>query len=238
MKNRILVIGGVHGNELLGIRLANLINKRPIKGVDAMVVNKKAMKAQTRFIETDLNRSFGVQRPKSYEERLAVEIQKICQEYDVVLDFHNTQAPDNNCSFVGVKRDSMLLNVSSVLGLDRCIEAEYDCINKYCQNVISVEISTGSKQNNEDYWYEKIESLVDVDLKSIRGTVTLYEFVSRVTWGEKSRYRLNDWRAFSEISEREKAELGVSGIITPIFVASKLTEYYATLVSKKGSKND
>lgn len=57
---RILVLGGMHGNERLGIDLVQLLQIKPIAGVDALIANPRAVARNVRFTESDLNRSFGV----------------------------------------------------------------------------------------------------------------------------------------------------------------------------------
>ncbi len=233
MNKSILIIGGVHGNEPLGIKLVELLLSRPIEGVDATIANENAVKQNRRFIGRDLNRSFGSRKPASAEEKIASKLEKLCKKYDLVLDFHNTQTPENDCSFVGINSQIALLSVSSILGLNSCIKATYDCINKYCPNVLSVEISLSSRRNDEDYWYEKIAELIQVDLKFVEPLASVYRFQRRVTWEEKAELDTASWKPFVPITEADKLMLGVDGIIAPIFIGSKLTEYYATLVSKE-----
>lgn len=232
MATKILVLGGTHGNERLGIELVALLKKQPIQGVDATLANPKAIKAGKRFVESDLNRSFGASFPGTYESRLAARLAKLTRSYDVVLDFHNTQTPKNNCTFVGVGCDQQLFSAIKQLGLTRCVEATYDCINKYCLNSISVEISVDDELDDATYWYRQIECLASTNLGR-SASVDVYRFNKRVTWQEKNKYKINDWQPFEEISSKDKRSLGVSGIIVPIFVGSTLTEFYATLLSRE-----
>src|SRR3990167_3969563 len=111
---KILVIGGMHGNEPLGIKLVKFINKNPINNVDCLLANKIAIKKNKRFIKYDLNRSFpGIKSSKLYEKMRADEILKLCNNYDFVLDFHNTYCPNNNCTFVGKNAKSGLCKLTS-----------------------------------------------------------------------------------------------------------------------------
>lgn len=209
-----------------------LLKKRPIQGVDATLANPEATKAGKRFLESDLNRSFGASFPDTYESRLAARLTALAQSYDVVLDFHNTQTPKNNCAFVGVGCHQRLFSIVKQLGLTRCVEATYDCINKYCLNTISVEISVGDGLDDAMYWYKQIERLVSTNI-DCNSPVDVYRFNKRVTWQERSKYKVSDWQPFEELSSKDKRSLGVSGIIVPIFVGSKLTEFYATLLNRE-----
>lgn len=230
--NRILVLGGTHGNEELGIKLIELLKNKPIKDVEAMIANPRAVELNKRFAESDLNRSFGSQYPGTYETKRAIKLSNITKNFDLVIDLHNTQTPDNNCCFIGVGCDSKLFGVAKKLGFKRCVEATYDCINKYCLNTISIEISVNDKLDNAEYWYQQIEKLIKYN-RVPTNKLNVYRFKRRVTWDEKDKMDLINWEPFKPLSVSDKNNLGLSGIIVPIFIGSKLTEFYATLLSKE-----
>jgi hypothetical protein len=230
---KILILGGMHGNELLGVRLVRSLQRTPIAGVDVMIANPRAVAANVRFTESDLNRSFGKQKGETYEVRRAKKIQQKAAQYDIVLDFHNTQTPGNNCSFVGDACNPLLYDVAKTLGFTACIEATYDCVNKYCPNTISMEVSIGDILDDVAVWRQKIADARDVPSPATSKPLVLYRFQRRVTWAEKKKYVLDAWRPFVAISNKDKIRLKVTGDCVPIFVGSRLTEYYATLLSKE-----
>src|SRR5258706_11826431 len=123
---KILILGGTHGNEALGIELVKLLEARPLSGVSALLANPKAVSRNTRYTQSDLNRSFGNDYPDTYETARARELKRMCQDYELVLDFHDTQAPNNNCAFVGIYCQSELFAAAKRLGLIQCVEATYD----------------------------------------------------------------------------------------------------------------
>ena len=230
---KLLVIGGTHGNERLGIELVKLIESAPLAGVSTLLANPRAIAKGQRFTETDLNRSFG--GGTSYEASRAQDIIEVAPKYDIVLDFHNTQTPGNNCSFVGEGCRKELYAAASAFGMVRCIVATtYDCINMYCKNAISIEISIGDILDDPSYWYERIAAFVAGELKP-QEDIELYRFLRRVTWQEKTDFDLRDWQPFQPITEKDKRKLKVSGIVVPIFVGSRLTDYYATLLERSVS---
>lgn len=232
---KVLILGGMHGNEKLGIELARLLKQKPLDGVDALIANPRAADKNVRFTETDLNRSFAPSSSETYEQQRAAELRKIVSSYDIVLDFHNTQTPENNCTFVGPGCNPLLYQAAKALELRRCIEATYDCINKFCPNVISIEISKGDEKDSADYWYEKLEHLCFSDLRLNPGGMPLevYRYRKRVTWQQKKYLNTKTWRPFKPLGKNVTRTLGLNGIIVPIFIGSKLTEYYATLLSKE-----
>ncbi len=228
---KILVVGGTHGNELLGVRLIRLLRKNPLQDVDVLLANPWAFCLHKRFVDSDLNRSFGSNFPGTYESMRATFINKKCKAYDLVLDFHNTETPDNNCVFVGEACNTLLLSAAKQFGFDKCIEATYDCINKFNDNVMSIEISQGDRLDDPEYWYDKIKNLsLYADSNQ---PITMYKFLTRVTWQQKRKLKINNWEPFMPIDELTKLKMGLDGTIVPIFIGSKLTDFYATLLSKE-----
>lgn len=94
---KILILGSQHGNEVLGINLYNyLLEHRPHLApyVEYLCGNPKASEKNTRFIETDLNRSYHTDG-HSYEEERSKEVLAFIEAsaFDYVLDAHTTTAP-------------------------------------------------------------------------------------------------------------------------------------------------
>lgn len=63
------------------------------KDYPCIVANHRAKERGVRYVETDLNRSFDVSTPKTYEELRAVELREELKAFDVVIDIHRTEAP-------------------------------------------------------------------------------------------------------------------------------------------------
>lgn len=93
------LIVGVHGDELVPVRAAaallnNLPASRLLRAVQLVVANPRACSARTRYIETDLNRSFsGEGDGNSHEQRLAREIVSTLPETPFMVDLHSTDFP-------------------------------------------------------------------------------------------------------------------------------------------------
>jgi len=236
---RILVIGGMHGNEPLGIEVARLFQQKPVKNVDVVLANGLAIKANSRFVAQDLNRSFqGDINSNDYEPRRAAQLLEIAKEYDLVLDFHNTYCPNNDCGFVGQSASKLLYRVAVMLGFKRIIVADYDCINKYASNCLSVEVSLGSEQNKPDVWYKRITQLSKLkSLDYATDNLEQYRFVYRITLEDRDKFALQskELKAFEPISQELAAKLGVASPAYPIFIADKFTPYnYGGLLNKLG----
>ena len=81
------IVGGIHGNELLGVYLVKKFRKFPQLidrygfRVTTLLANPQAIESRKRYIDTDLNRCFALQdlaNPAlvNYEQILAKKIDK------------------------------------------------------------------------------------------------------------------------------------------------------------------
>lgn len=88
----ILVIGCLHGHELIGKRVIEELRRLSISGgtLITVIANTRAIKAGKRFIDQDLNRSFPGSPQGNYEERLASALMPLLNKADVVIDIHST----------------------------------------------------------------------------------------------------------------------------------------------------
>jgi hypothetical protein len=234
---RVLVIGGMHGNEPLGLNVVKLFHQKPHKNVDVVMANELAIKADTRFAGQDLNRSFpGNSKSKEYEPRRAAQLIDIANGYDLILDFHNTYCPNNDCGFLGQSANGLLYGAAATLGLNRIIVADYDCINKYAPNCLSVEVSLDSELNEAEIWYERIAKLSKLsNVKEDISGLQKYRFVYRMTLEDRDKFDLQnkELKAFEEISPKLADKLGVANPAYPIFIADKFTPYnYGGLLNK------
>ncbi len=105
---RVLIVGGTHGNELTGAYLIKKLEKHPTQVKRAtfetitLLANPKALMAVRRYIDKDLNRCFRQQdlqdlTRSSYEEIRAREINSLFgvkgeTPADVIIDLHSTTA--------------------------------------------------------------------------------------------------------------------------------------------------
>lgn len=104
--NRVLIVGGTHGNELTGaylIRSGAFDNLTPFSfDVVPLLANPRAVAANLRYIGRDLNRSFDPKRLENdrfnqYEDQQAREIYQrfgphSADPVDVIIDLHTTTA--------------------------------------------------------------------------------------------------------------------------------------------------
>lgn len=225
---KILAIGGMHGNEKLGLEIVKLFQDNPVGNVDVLLANEQAIEANCRFVGQDLNRSFpGNSNSTDYEPRRAAEILKITVGYDIALDFHNTYCSNNDCGFIGDTANDNLTDVAWVLGLDKVIVADYDCINKAAVNCLSVEISLDSPLNNAMLWYERIVMLSRLTSFTTKTRVQKYRFIYRMTIEDRNRLNLRskNLKAFEQLDLNLSSKLGLQNPAYPIFIDDKFTPY-------------
>lgn len=78
-------VAGQHGNEMGPVRALESL------GIDFVLGNPRAREAGKRFIDQDLNASYGP-TSNSYEAKRAQEILEEISKNEVVIDFHTTSA--------------------------------------------------------------------------------------------------------------------------------------------------
>jgi len=90
---RVCIVGCVHGDEPIGALCICALKKAKIlKGsLSLIIAHPRALKKKKRFIQEDLNRSFGT-RKRSFERKLARELSRELNLHDVVLDIHATNS--------------------------------------------------------------------------------------------------------------------------------------------------
>ena len=95
---KILFVVCTHGNETLGLRALDKIKQR--EEIDFIIANPEALGKFQRFIDCDLNRSFGSKKPWKHEECLAWDLLDRFKNYDVIVDIHSTTAPTEKMAIV------------------------------------------------------------------------------------------------------------------------------------------
>jgi len=223
-----LAIGGLHGNEPLGIELVPKIQALQVDWLKAEFGNPQAIKQNVRFVEEDLNRVFPGNANGNHEQKRAAKLTKISQSFDFVLDFHNTYGLNNDCGFVGGNDWEKTVNLAGFLGIKRVIIADYDCINKFVPNCLSIEISLNSIQNNTNLWVNKLQNLNKFDPNKKYQAVELYQFIYRVSRQQQNKLNFKNWKTFEPISKRDTKKLGLnpSQEYLPIFIDDQYTAEY------------
>lgn len=164
------VVGSIHGDEPCG---KNAIEKvieefesfnKPVK---FLIANEEALKQDTRYLDTDLNRSFpGSSQSSAHEERLAV---RILEELEGmrVLDIHSTNSRPVPFSTLSVLNETVTKLISSA-GMERaCLfEEKAGALNEQVDSAI-VEVGRQGTEEASEMAYEilkqflKAENVID-----------------------------------------------------------------------------
>jgi hypothetical protein len=115
----IVVVGGLHGNEILGLEVYKKIATDPIRfhNLTVIIPNIEAYVSQTRFVDEDMNRSFPGNSEGNYEQSLAAFMMPILKTADYVIDIHTTTSPEfTEAAIMGplTTRNSMILKAFKV----------------------------------------------------------------------------------------------------------------------------
>ncbi|MCA9340693.1 MAG: succinylglutamate desuccinylase/aspartoacylase family protein [Candidatus Saccharibacteria bacterium] len=142
---KLLMIAATHGNELLGIKLyQRLLQKHSplLEHIDFIVGNPKAYALGKRYIDCDLNRSYGVDGSQ-YEQRRAREIIEYAQltKPDLILDMHTTSCHQPNCLIVRNLSGAMKRRFLAASHIDAVLQVEpMNDIGTIGDNVVGYEI--------------------------------------------------------------------------------------------------
>lgn len=124
---RVVIIGGVHGNEPCGVKAVERIEREFQSGglslsrgtLLLVVANEEALRANVRSLHRNLNRLFkdNSDEPDCYETRRAEQLKEILVSADFVLDLHSTTSASP--PFLMCEDDG--LAAARGLGLDRIV---------------------------------------------------------------------------------------------------------------------
>lgn len=101
----VLILGAVHGDEIAGTIAQQEIIKEIQRGTLHLksgrvtfipTVNEAAQKADTRYIDINLNRVVQFHStPKNNEEKIANQLISFINDCDIMLDLHSTHCPED-----------------------------------------------------------------------------------------------------------------------------------------------
>lgn len=145
---KILLLGSQHGNEVLGEELYKYIKtKRPelLQYVTYKVANQRAKKANVRYIDADMNRSYDG-GSKTYEQRQAKQVLKYIEanSFDLVLDLHTCFSVMPACLILPQDFKGVLQFVRSS-SLDKIMIVANDVVKTSligrCPNAVAIEVN-------------------------------------------------------------------------------------------------
>jgi hypothetical protein len=224
----ILVIGGTHGDEPIGIAIVEDLIMDRTEGIEGLIANPGAVAKNIRFIETDLNRSFGVVNPLTLEEQRAEQIKPYLKQADLIIEFHDTYAENNTCAIVTGSLNPLQQLLAEYFHMPRIVIMPLGG-NLSGQNpakTFSLEIARAEAELfSKDFFLTKIRSLNQKLAGEIKPQ-TVFEClpikVLRAT-AQRLGLELNQLQNFEELSAEQvkKLELDQKETYVPMFIGEK-----------------
>lgn len=177
----ILVIGCIHGDELIGRSVINELRRLVVScgTLVTVIANMRAIKAGKRFIDKDLNRSFPGNQKGKNEERLAYVLLPLIKRADIVLDIHSTTT-DTTSAVILTKVNKSIKQLLSIFNPKRVVVME----NKVGKTALIGHCKAGI---SFEYGKDKSEKVYKEILKDIRSIISKYgmiegkKMVSKIT---------------------------------------------------------
>lgn len=244
-KLKLLIVGGVHGDEKLGVDVVKTLRENTSFEGECLLGNEKAIKKNKRFTETDLNRSFGSQEKISLEEKLTVKIKPLVEQAEVVIDIHTTKAKGTVMAIIVSELDKNLDFLIKYFGMKMVVimppsgslisQAKNSAISlEYSEEVVCMQLQK-----------EIVEKIIDLDKFSgtdILGAYEIFEFVGHVytTTFKRLGFRLDEFSNVTCLTSEQKRKLGLGlGKYCPIFYKGRYNkETMFTLVKFRLSSQD
>ncbi len=174
---KIQFVTGIHGNETLPVLALASIGQKQI------VANVKALSQNKRFMETDMNASFG-REGNTYEETRARRLLPLLDKRKLVIDFHTFSAMSE--PFV-VLVDLKILNFAKILGFKNIVYMKHNI--KKGHALINLRDGVSIEVGNH------------VDPSSFQRTVDL---VNRIKNGPRSLPKIRLYEVFGKIEKPGK----------------------------------
>lgn len=193
------------------------------------------MNLNVRYVDTDLNRSFGKRTPCGYEKNRAVLLTKVMSQKDFVIDIHQTTADMDHCGFITSNTPqiwqmcSYFHNLKHIVlakgygGKDKNLLLENDNMG------VAIEYSrTGN--------FEQECQIVEQDIQNFINKVPnpnkqkYYQLITKI---EKTpEFSLTNWVVITD-EQKQKLALDITKDLYPIFIGEKAYgTQYCTIVEK------
>ncbi len=238
---KILIVGGTHGDEKTGIEVVGMLDRIKEESllyehITTLIANPKASKKNVRFVETNLNQSFGVKDPQSYEEKRAVEIMPLLTGHDFILDFHNTTSR-TTCAIVTETPTESQRAVIRCFGFDKVVimPPGGSLSGQYPLKTVSFEISNSDRGYfSSTYFVEKITRMYELPTEK-SSDVHFFRFEGKVSKDtfSKLEMNINDFKDFFPLTDNQAEKLEVPRERIPIFIGEKAYKEDAFLLVKK-----
>lgn len=225
---KILFTVCTHGNELAGLKLFLDFpyGRNHFVEWEVVIGNPLAMGLNQRFVVSDLNRSFNVKKPSSYEEKRAELLKKRFQGYDVLYDIHTTQIMKDktfdDCIFVN-NIDKKTITQCKYLNSKHIIwDSDKEYQKQYVTSAHPIGITLEyQKTGDSQYDWAKVKKDFEniISQKEVKRIKMIYEADRSVAQKEREKFNLS-MKDFVPLTYKEKELLGLpkNENYVPVFV--------------------
>jgi succinylglutamate desuccinylase len=231
------LMGLTHGNEWAGVAVLSGVLELLIAGaldlripVAFVLGNPWAAKQAKRFLERDLNRSFGRGSVATFEEKRALELEPLLARTAYLVDFHQTMQPTDRPFFIFPHRsDGVQLaraiapHQTIVTHWGKSFSADGKCTDEYVNGAGGLGLTIELGQNGFDAYQIAVgqeAALWAIAVATARqGGMTLDEFIQNrpapepeiytwldiVPWPDRGVVQLDPgWTNFRKVEKGEK----------------------------------
>ncbi len=188
MKRKIYVIGAQHGDERFGLKVLGHLQRLSDHNLSLRVGHPEAVAKGVRFLETDMNRSYGFANAQTIEQQLANSIEADIRSFspEVIVDLHTSRS---NVDKVGIiaENSEYLARIAELLGMTDVVVMNESLLkgsllDTFRSNSISLEFG---KNNRSDKLAkdtaDKLRNLQSVDLLARRKiSIPVYQVVGEI----------------------------------------------------------
>ncbi|MBI5064900.1 succinylglutamate desuccinylase/aspartoacylase family protein [Candidatus Woesearchaeota archaeon] len=215
----VVIMAGVHGNEICGINaFEKLLPELKLDKGKAIFIyaNLEAIKQKKRFVECNLNRCFLKKQPdevkNTLEGKTAVQIMKILDSADILLDIHASNSVDSVPFVIGEEITWKFAKVMPVKIVSfNWDEFEEGATDAYMNNLGKIGLCVECGYVNDPKGQERAETAILNFLKKaelLKGKVkeTKDQKFFKITSLYKNKYgpfkKVNDFADFGYLNEK------------------------------------
>lgn len=209
------IIYCLHGDEIVTEEIAKQLNKD--YGIKIILGNPKARKKEVRFIESDLNRSFG--KTGTYEAERALALSEELKQIndDLTIDLHTTTA---NMPPIGIITSEEQLSLAGRLGIENLV-------------LMNKKFSTGGSL------IENVDNSISIEIHADSASVETAKKI--ILAGLNKEQKINSFNIYEviDIINKEYVQKPVTNLVAledgtyPIFYGEKSYKDIAYLKTRK-----
>ena len=180
-KTKVVILGGVHGDDRLGVEVLTYYFKKPNPLLQLMLGNYQAVEKGQKFIDFDLLKAGkgDITCSTSIEKCRAGEIHEVLSQYDYAVDVHGSHV--NEDLLILTNDDPETIKFAQTLGVERGIVIPKDnyLIESVKHNVTLIKKVEAKPDPSKEEIAETILKLDGLDLyfnnQKCTTTLTLYK---------------------------------------------------------------